>query len=68
LGDPIGAAGVVGDVAKKSDAPLLLGSVKSNLATTRRPAGAAGVIKVVLALQHGVAPRTLASGQAVIRM
>ncbi|MFF4410835.1 type I polyketide synthase [Streptomyces sp. NPDC001404] len=39
--------------------PLWLGSVKSNIGHTQAAACAASIIKVVLAMQHGVLPRTL---------
>jgi acyl transferase domain-containing protein len=42
---------------------LWLGSVKSNIGHTQSAAGVAGVMKMVLALQHQVLPRTLHAGE-----
>ncbi|MFA1541516.1 SDR family NAD(P)-dependent oxidoreductase [Actinomadura monticuli] len=58
LGDPIEAK-AVGDVlgaGREDDAPLLLGSAKSNLGHMESAAGIAGLIKTVLALHHRVIP------------
>ena len=61
LGDPIevqAANAVLARGREPADA-LIIGSVKSNVGHLEAAAGIAGLIKVVLALQHGAIPRSL---------
>ncbi|MHA0287376.1 SDR family NAD(P)-dependent oxidoreductase [Mycobacterium sp. C3-094] len=60
LGDPIeldALSAVYGD--RKDAAPLVLGSVKTNLGHLESAAGVTGFIKTVLSLQHGFIPKML---------
>ncbi|MFD9499443.1 type I polyketide synthase [Streptomyces sp. NPDC060035] len=61
LGDPIEAQAVLATYGQDRDSgsPLWLGSLKSNIGHAQAAAGVGGIIKMIMAMRHGVMPRTL---------
>ncbi|WP_204058869.1 type I polyketide synthase, partial [Microbispora corallina] len=61
LGDPIEAQALLATYGRDrpEGRPVWLGSLKSNIGHAQAAAGVGGVMKMVLAMRHGVLPKTL---------
>ncbi|KFA72420.1 hypothetical protein S40288_08039 [Stachybotrys chartarum IBT 40288] len=59
VGDPIEVEGLSRVFHRSNENPLLIGSVKTNLGHSEAASGLSGVMKTILALEHGIIPPTV---------
>jgi len=59
VGDPIELAALDQVFCKGRQTPLLIGSVKSNMGHSEPAAGLCSVVKVLIAMEHGLIPPNL---------
>jgi acyl transferase domain-containing protein/NADPH:quinone reductase-like Zn-dependent oxidoreductase/NAD(P)-dependent dehydrogenase (short-subunit alcohol dehydrogenase family) len=58
-GDPIEATAIGRSIGRERDAALPIGSIKTNVGHLEPASGLAGIVKAMLALNHGVLPASL---------
>ena len=58
-GDPIEATALGRSIGRDRSSPLPIGSIKTNIGHLEPASGLAGVLKALLALNHGILPRSL---------
>ena len=59
VGDPAEAEAIGRAIGQRRDAPLPIGSVKSNIGHLEPASGLAGMVKAILAIEHRLLPATL---------
>jgi acyl transferase domain-containing protein/NADPH:quinone reductase-like Zn-dependent oxidoreductase/acyl carrier protein len=59
IGDPVEATAIGQGVGMRRSGPLPIGSIKSNIGHLEPASGLAGVLKALLALNHGILPPSL---------
>lgn len=62
-GDPVEAKAIGRSVGHQRTQPLPIGSIKTNIGHLEPASGLAGIVKALLALNHGVLPPTLHYGE-----
>src|SRR5262249_6574803 len=63
VGDPVEASALGRSLGRGRNTPLPIGSIKTNIGHVVAASGLAGLLKALLALNHGILPATLHSGE-----
>jgi len=59
VGDPVELAALDQVFCKRRQTPLLIGSVKSNMGHSEPASGLCSIIKILIAMEHGLIPANL---------